>query len=104
MENGGQKRGADRNRELRIEMGYGEKWRITERNGDAGNGSEGRECRRSGRSKERSGLEGKDLMECDGKAWNVMEGLERCRNDVGASEMDLAKFYVTYELSMWNVI
>ena len=44
MENGGQKRGVDRNGELRIETGYGEKRRITERNGDAGNGSEGREC------------------------------------------------------------
>ena len=34
-------------------------------------------------------------MERDGKAWNVSEGPEGCRNDVGVSEMDLAKFYVT---------
>ena len=44
MENGGQKRGTDRNRGLRTETGYGEKRRIVERNSDAGNGSEGREC------------------------------------------------------------
>ena len=35
MENGGQKRGMDGNRELRTETGYGEKRRIAERNGDA---------------------------------------------------------------------
>ena len=34
----------DRNGELRIETGYGEKRRIMERNGDARNGSEGWEC------------------------------------------------------------
>ena len=44
MENGGQKRGTDRNGELRTETGCGEKRRIAERNGDAGNGSERREC------------------------------------------------------------
>ena len=44
MENGGQKRGADRNGELRTEMGCREKQRITERNSNAGNSSEGREC------------------------------------------------------------
>ena len=44
MEDGGQKWGTDRNGELRTETGYGEKRRIVERNGDAGNGSEGREC------------------------------------------------------------
>ena len=43
-ENGGQKRGMDRNGGIRTEMGYGEKRRIAERNGDAGNSSEGREC------------------------------------------------------------
>ena len=41
MENSREKRGTDRNRELRTETGCGEKWRIAERNGDAGNGSEG---------------------------------------------------------------
>ena len=44
MENGGQKQGTDRNGGIRTEMGYGEKRRIAERNGDAGSGSEGREC------------------------------------------------------------
>ena len=44
MENGEQKRGTDRNRGIRTETGYGEKRRIAERNGDAGNGSEGQEC------------------------------------------------------------
>ena len=36
-----------------------------------------------------------EWKEHDGKVWNVMGGLEWCRNDGGASEMDLAKFYVT---------
>ena len=36
--------GTERNGELRAEMGYGEKRRIVERNGDARNGSKGREC------------------------------------------------------------
>ena len=44
MENGRQKQGMDRNGGLRTEMGYGEKRRIAERNGDAGNGSEGWDC------------------------------------------------------------
>ena len=44
MENGGQKQGTDRNGGIRTETGYGEKRRIVERNGDAGNGSEGWEC------------------------------------------------------------
>ena len=44
MENGGQKQGTDRNGGIRTETGYGEKRRIVERNGDAGNGSERREC------------------------------------------------------------
>ena len=36
-----------------------------------------------------------EWKERDGKVWNVMEGPEWCRNDVGVSELDLAKFYVT---------
>ena len=44
MENGGQKRGTDRNGELRTETGRREKRRIAERNSDAGNGSEGQKC------------------------------------------------------------
>ena len=44
MENGGQKQGMDRNGGIRTETGYREKRRIAERNGDAGNGSERREC------------------------------------------------------------
>ena len=44
MGKGGQKRGTNRNGELGIEMGYGEKRKLTERNSDARNGSEGREC------------------------------------------------------------
>ena len=44
MENGRQKWGTDRNGGLRTETGYREKRRIAERNGDAGNGSEGQEC------------------------------------------------------------
>ena len=38
---------------------------------------------------------GRSVMECDGKAWNMMEGPEWCQNDVGVSGMDLEKFYVT---------
>ena len=38
MENGGQKRGTDRNGGLRTETGYREKRRIAERNSDARNG------------------------------------------------------------------
>ena len=44
MEDGRQKWGMDRNGELRAETECGEKWRIAERNGDAGNGSERWEC------------------------------------------------------------
>ena len=44
MENGGQKRGTDRNGGLRTEMGYREKRRIAERNNDVRNSSEGQEC------------------------------------------------------------
>ena len=41
-----------------------------------------------------------EWKECDGKVWNVMECPEWCRNDGGASEMDLAKFYVTIIILM----
>ena len=41
-----------------------------------------------------------EWKECDGKVWNMMERLEWCWNDVRASEMDLAKFYVTQQIKM----
>ena len=69
MENKGEKQSTERNREL---------WREAEmpemvlRNRDVD-----------------------EWMEWAGREWNVMEGLERCQSDVGALEMDLAKFYVT---------
>ena len=37
----------------------------------------------------------RSMMECGGKAWNVRKVREWCRSDVGASGMDLEKFYVT---------
>ena len=63
----------DRNGELGIEMGYREKWRETVmpetvvKDGSV-DGVDG----------VRNGVDwkGRNVMECDGKAWNVMEGPE----------------------------
>ena len=69
MENGRQKRGMDRNGGLRTETGYGEKRRIAERNSNAGT------VVKDG-NVDGVDWKGRSVMECDGKAWNVMEGPE----------------------------
>ena len=73
-ENGGQKRGADRNGELQIETEYGEKRRITVKPETVvKDGSV------DGVGGVRNGVDwkGRNLIEGDGKAWNVTEGPER---------------------------
>ena len=42
---------------------------------------------------------GRSMMERDGKAWKVWKW---CWNDVGASGMDLEKFYVTKRLDNYE--
>ena len=64
MENGGQKQGTDRNGELRTEMVMLETV-VKDGNVDGVD-----------RVRNRVDWKGRSMMECDGKAWNVMEGPE----------------------------
>ena len=45
-----------------------------------------------------------EWKEHDGKVWNMMEGPEWCWNDVRASEMDLAKFYMIVVMNVFCLI
>ena len=82
MENGGRKRGMDRNGGWQTETGYGQKWRTKDRNGVQRETVVPETVVKGGNidgvDRVMNGVDwkGRSVMECDGEAWNVMEGLE----------------------------